>query len=142
MGEAGTQPHVKTPLVGNSASAQLSNDNKNYTSENNSDTEGVVVVFGESAKGIGSVGGWNGDAEANDDDSDTPDSRLSRLGLRLVALAKKYQLVICFAVAIIIGLAWPTPGVKAGTKVGDVSPFAIICVMIIFLLNGLKLKPR
>ena len=92
-----------------------------------------VVVFGEFADET--QGSLNGD-----DTDEEP--CFSRARKRATALAKKYQLVICFAVAIAVGLAFPTPGVHAGKKYGGVSPFANICVMLIFFLNGLKLKPR
>ena len=55
---------------------------------------------------------------------------------------KRYNLVLAFAVAITLGLVWPAPGVACGTKVGAVRPFTVGCIVLIFFVNGLKLKTR
>eukprot|EP00037_Helgoeca_nana_P034488 m.421802 g.421802 ORF g.421802 m.421802 type:complete len:452 (-) comp34967_c0_seq1:171-1526(-) len=61
---------------------------------------------------------------------------------RAKALAKKYNLVLCFLVAITVGLVYPLPGVVMGAKQGGVRPFVIVCIALIFLLMGAKLKQR
>ena len=61
---------------------------------------------------------------------------------RVRRLAAKYNLMLAFAVAITVGLVWPAPGVALGAEVEGVQPFTVACVILIFLLNGLKLKTR
>lgn len=45
---------------------------------------------------------------------------------RAIALAKKYNLVICFIIAIVVGLTYPAPGVAASFEHGG--EFGIFCV--------------
>ena len=103
-----------------------------------------VVVFAEYGGARGADGGAVVRDVASLERVDDVAQAQRRCQFRTLAkaYAKKYQLVICFAIAITAGLAFPTPGMHAGTKYRGVSPFAIVCVMLIFFLNGLKLRPR
>eukprot|EP00039_Didymoeca_costata_P021257 m.343937 g.343937 ORF g.343937 m.343937 type:complete len:421 (-) comp23582_c0_seq1:73-1335(-) len=81
------------------------------------------------------------DTEEGEDETHTPSCCKHKLK-NLSATAKKYNLLICMAVAISFALVEPRPGVFFGTQVNGVRPFAIFCVVLIFTLNGLKLKSR
>ena len=61
---------------------------------------------------------------------------------RVLKTAKKHHLVIVFAVGIVLAVVWPTPGVWVATKHGGVSPASVLCIVVIFTINGLRLQSR
>eukprot|EP00041_Stephanoeca_diplocostata_P016334 m.321325 g.321325 ORF g.321325 m.321325 type:complete len:487 (+) comp20332_c0_seq3:356-1816(+) len=92
--------------------------------------------------GIDAQSGLNDLAPISDDRVKQTSKSGNRYKKHAIRLAKKYNLVICFIFAIVIGLTYPAPGVAASFEHGGVRPFSVFCIVLIFFLNGLKLKSR
>lgn len=96
----------------------------------------------------------NDPTSTSNDDTEPSPTRMTRVR----AFLKKHLLAFSLIAGVLLGVAWPYPGVQVmvamipidanvhiahmqvGKKVNGVSPAQYIFVIIIFLISGLKLK--
>eukprot|EP00040_Diaphanoeca_grandis_P036528 m.233184 g.233184 ORF g.233184 m.233184 type:complete len:575 (-) comp33634_c2_seq1:23-1747(-) len=72
----------------------------------------------------------------------SPPAKKKPLGARIKSKMYQHILPISLLIGVIIGIAWPAPGVGFGTKVKEsgISPTHHLAIMTIFFISGIKLS--